>query len=251
MDFTYQTENSIAMPKGRMLNTSTLIAYCPDNLVALCSNVRELHITTDMTLSLENLSWDKRLLSIIRKFVVSLPLLERLIVDVPIQSTTTIAEGPNVICQLIYPAKPINKATGILHQWTADWRKCVSKGRVSMTWASQRGQFITWTDEDYCESVPWANTSLLSYNYATLLHRWLFKSERNLHFLGLNPRILLHLCRKTNCRCEGLRERKLRIFDPVRWLELSCFSGKTLNEESDLSIYRRNVGTIRQRSSRP
>jgi hypothetical protein len=247
---TYHMDNSLAIPHGCGLNESTLLAYCPDTLVALCTNVRELHITTDMTLSLDNFMWDERLLSYIKKFVVSLPLLERLIVDVPIRSAKTIVDGQNIICQLIYPAKTINKATGILHQWASDWPNPAPKRKISMTWVAQQGQTIRWTDKDYCESVPWANTSLVSYTVATLLHLRLFAAGRSLQFLGLNPRIILHYCRKTNCRCEGFRERKLRVFSPAGWLRLSAFSDKTFGEEADLSIYRRNVGTISQHLSR-
>ena len=144
---------------------------------------------------------ERELVELIRNFVVLLPCLERLVVDVPMD-TREMREmllSKRRDTRLIRPALLIGEAIGNQHQF--GWTENASNGLYTLTWAAMKGQTLTWTDKQYCDNVPWARFTLPSYSVASLLHRRTFSFNRNLHFLGLNPRVMLRICRRKSCWC--------------------------------------------------
>jgi hypothetical protein len=236
---TYDMGNSPITPNERVTRGTKIYAYAEEIVVAQCFNVRNLHITTTMRTDLCQNGLDEELVKFIRNFVVLLPCLKRLVVDVPAETCGISSSNGKVIRRLKYPTVFFNETIGIQHDWTG----IESDGLVTLTWDAVKGQNIKWTDDQYCQSLPWAHSTLLPYTVASLLHRAVLLSKQNLHFLGLNPRVLLHLCRRKLCQC-ALPAMKRQALDPARWVKLnSIFSSEPLDGEPDDSIYKRIVGT--------
>lgn len=237
--FTYLTVNRPRFRRERTIKgdgDDNIVSYCPNIIVEGCSNVRTLHVTTDAdeNIGLNPLSsWDERLAVIIKQFVLNLPSLEKLIVDVLDETCMVVGDDDRgqKMQMVRYPTMQINEATRIRHEWYGGSDD--TKGTTSIAWTAQKGHNIRWTDEDHCESLPWDKIMAVSYCVGALLHRRLFSSQQHLHFLGLNPRMVFHACQKKACKCERLSALKLPAIDPEGWRKLEPVP----DEEKDHNIY--------------
>lgn len=111
----------------------------------------------------------------------------------------------------------------------------------TLKWDAPKGEPIQWGDEDYYDSVPVANSSLLSYSLASLLHRRIYRSKQSLHFLGINPP------RRYKCTCTfprhayhcpkykpGARE-KCPLTELISHLEVNCEHHRDILDDGERS----------------
>ncbi|KAE9379396.1 hypothetical protein N431DRAFT_157921 [Stipitochalara longipes BDJ] len=173
----------------------------------------------------------KQLLLLVREAIIKLPSLRKLILEVPVSIWHCVYHGQQVeTTDLEGLLKAINGATGVLHQWV----EAQSEHHVAVSWESEGTQNLAWTDSTYWRNIKWGVALgffpakiYLGYSF----HILFFGEENGLHFLGLNPRRLLHSCRDRSCKCSRFCLTRVTILDPKPGLRLRPLNESILEEK--------------------
>jgi hypothetical protein len=163
-----------------------------------CCNICTLHVHTNETCNIWREKSFSQLISLLGGLIVARPILRKLLFDVPSTMARQTKEGLRKFVTLVHPALQINRHVGLQHEWTL----LRSKALITLKWEAKGGT-ITWTNADYCRSVPWRAFILLGvHTRSVLFHGIIIISHRYLHTIGLNPRSAFYGCRVDPCFCE-------------------------------------------------
>jgi hypothetical protein len=155
----------------------------------------------------------KQLMMLVRKAIIKLPLLRKLTLEVPvILCNWQIQDDGEYTADLEYLLKNVNRITGVLHQWV----EAQNPFHVAVFWDTGNNGTLTWTTGRHWRSIKWRiaigfNAKLYLPHMLHMMYYW---EESRVHFLGLNPRRLLHICRDRSCKCYRFILLRVTTFDP-------------------------------------
>ncbi|KAL2074130.1 hypothetical protein VTL71DRAFT_7908 [Oculimacula yallundae] len=89
------------------------------------------------------------------EWVVKLPLLSRLVLELPMATTTPSKIGDNEVLSFENPIRSIGEALGCMHKWLNHLGLPLSS--VAVAWEAGHLEKLTWTDDKYWKSKPYAN----------------------------------------------------------------------------------------------
>lgn len=176
------------------------------------STIRTLTLSTTVTQSKP--FQDKRLLvSLARSVIIRLASLTKLTLEINRDLCHwEINSNGKRVHSLIYPLKDINRAVGVFHQWA----KTRNHHRIAVLWEAGNNGVLTWSDNEYWRSIKWR----IALSWARFVcrqlasyHMILFDEAACLHFLGLNPRRILHSCQQSVCLCSHIILRRVNPLD--------------------------------------
>jgi hypothetical protein len=139
----------------------------------------------------------KQILQLVKNVILELPSLVRLTLEIP-KSTCRwklnitqngFTDDPTAF--LIEPTIYIDVSTQIRHKYI----ECDRSGNLSLYWDTGTSRTLTWTDNEYCRSVPRQNSGYIS-SILTVPDGMIYHREHHLYFIGLTPRRLSTSCAK-------------------------------------------------------